>query len=34
MPEMRDFAHASIAACFAPAELKAALSAELGPVTA
>lgn len=32
MADMRDFARASIAACFAPEELKAALLAELGPV--
>jgi hypothetical protein len=31
---MQDFGRASIAACFAPEELKAALRAELDPVAA
>jgi adenosine deaminase len=31
---MQDFARTSVAACFAPEELKAALRAELDPVTA
>jgi adenosine deaminase len=34
LADMRDFARTSIAACFAPEELKAALRAELDPVTA